>query len=71
MAAELVNLETAAEDHFVHGMLENLGGNMLLAWTQVYLHLPPQALMVPEPSEGRGFNRQFVITQGPSVPKIR
>jgi hypothetical protein len=50
MAAELVNLETAAEDHFVHGMLENLGGNMLLSWTQVYLHLPPQALMVPEPS---------------------
>lgn len=55
MSAELVNLETAAEDNFVHGMLENLGGNMLLSWTQVCLHLPPQALMVPEPSEGWAF----------------
>ncbi|XP_076087571.1 perlucin-like [Mytilus galloprovincialis] len=27
MGSELANLETAVEDHFVHGMLQNLGGS--------------------------------------------
>ena len=68
MAAELANLETAAEDNFVHGMLENLGGK-LLSWTKVYLQFLLQALIAPDPSQGRYFNSCFVIIHGELLPK--